>query len=287
MERSFSPPSIVVGLDGSKAALRAALWAVDEAVTRDIPLHLLYAVDQGDAKVDPDTAARDLATAEIAVRHAFTAVETTGKPVKIEVEIAQERPVTALVRASRSAAMVCVGALGISHWRPGRVGSTAASLAASAHCAVAIVRVKDSPAVAPTGWIVAGMDESADNGVVLETAMEEARLRNAPLRVFTCWQSRLSDAHDAAAVSDGNRRVHANLDRRLVRWIRRYPGVDVQSEAVHGTITSHLAKIAGAAQLIVVGAREHELAAQLVGTAGNIVLNNTDCSVLIVNRQHL
>ena len=235
MERSFTPPSIVVGVDGSRAALRAALWAVDEAVTRDIPLHLLYAVDQGDAKVDPDTAARNLATAEIAIRHAFTAVEATGKPVKIEVEIAQERPITALVRASRSAAMVCVGALGINHSRPGRTGSTAASLAASAHCAVAIVRVKDSPAAAPTGWIVAGMDESPDNGVVLETAMEEAHLRNAALRVFTCWQSRLSDAHNGAAISEGNRRVRAELDRRLVRWIRRYPGVDraVRSCARH------------------------------------------------------
>ena len=29
--------SIVVGIDGSRAAVDAALWAVDEAVSRDIP----------------------------------------------------------------------------------------------------------------------------------------------------------------------------------------------------------------------------------------------------------
>ena len=32
----------IVGIDGSKAALRAALWAVDEAVSRDTPLRLVH-----------------------------------------------------------------------------------------------------------------------------------------------------------------------------------------------------------------------------------------------------
>ena len=75
-------PSVVVGIDGSRAALDAALWAVDEAVSRDIPLRLVYAIDSTD-KSDTDTqgAARKLATAELAVQYAFTAVESTEKPV--------------------------------------------------------------------------------------------------------------------------------------------------------------------------------------------------------------
>ena len=103
-----SPPSVVVGLDGSRSALDAALWAVDEAVSRDIPLRLVYAVDPDDsAGSDPQDAARDLAAAEIAVRYAFTAVESTEKPVKIEVEICRPGPTRALIDASRSAAMLC------------------------------------------------------------------------------------------------------------------------------------------------------------------------------------
>ena len=35
-------------LDGSRAALDAALGAVDEAVSRDIPLRLVYAIDSTD-----------------------------------------------------------------------------------------------------------------------------------------------------------------------------------------------------------------------------------------------
>src|ERR1700694_3303698 len=142
MRQSYSPPpSVVVGIDGSRAAVRAALWAVDEAVSRDIPLRLVYAIDPADAaNSDPQDAARDPATAELAVRYAFTAVESTEQPVKIEVEILQGSPTHALIGASRSAAMVCVGSVGLKHFNHGRVGSTAAALAASAHCPVAIVR---------------------------------------------------------------------------------------------------------------------------------------------------
>jgi nucleotide-binding universal stress UspA family protein len=54
-----------------RAALDAALWAVDEAVSRDIPLRLVYAMSD----TDTDGAARKLASAELAVRYASTAVE--------------------------------------------------------------------------------------------------------------------------------------------------------------------------------------------------------------------
>ena len=141
MNESATPPSIVVGIDGSKAAVHAALWAIDEAVSRDIPLRLLYAIEPDDAQpTPPDKAARKLAIAENAIRYAFTAVEAADKPVKIEVEITQELPTTSLIRASASAAMVCVGAVGLHQFGPARVGSTAAALAVSGHCPVAIIR---------------------------------------------------------------------------------------------------------------------------------------------------
>jgi nucleotide-binding universal stress UspA family protein len=36
---------VVVGVDGSKAAVRAAVWAADEAVDTDSTLLLLHVVD--------------------------------------------------------------------------------------------------------------------------------------------------------------------------------------------------------------------------------------------------
>ena len=43
MHDHYAPsPAVVVGIDGSRSAVGAALWAVDEAVSRDIPLRLVY-----------------------------------------------------------------------------------------------------------------------------------------------------------------------------------------------------------------------------------------------------
>ena len=287
-----APPAVVVGVDGSRAAIRAALWAVDEAVSRDIPLRLVYALDPGeDNDVHPDDAARRLATAEIAVRSAVMAVESTDestdKPVKIEVEITQGRPTSTLVQASRSAVMVCVGAVGLNHFQPGRVGSTAAALASSAHCPVAIIRGHDRPAGRLADAIIVETDAGPRDGVVLEAAMEEARLRKAQLTVISCWQSQFTDIHDAGAVADGNRRVGAQLDRRLARWTRRYPDLEVKSVVVHGSTLNYLAKNADSAQLVVVGAHDCHHVDELVGPTGNAALRDTDSSLLIVNRRHL
>jgi len=273
-----TPLSVVVGIDGSKAAIQAALWAVDEALSRDVPLRLLYAIEPDDAS-GPHMAARKLAIAENAVRYAFTAVEAAGTPVKIEVEITQERPITALIRASTSAAMVCVGAVGVHHFRPGRVGSTAAALASSAHCAVAVIRSEQT--AGRTGLIVVDVHGSIDNGVLLGSAIEEARLRNAALRAVTCRPNAGDDDADA------ERRIRADLERRLARWTKRYPDVRVETAALHGSLLDDLAANAASVQLVVVGARDHQGMGELLGPSGNAVLHNAACSVLIVDHQHL
>jgi nucleotide-binding universal stress UspA family protein len=286
MKDDFSPsPAIVVGIDGSLPAIDAALWAVDEAVSRDIPLRLVYAIDPASASTDPRDTARDLAKAEVAVRHAFTAVESTDKPVKIEVEILQERPTEALRKASRWAVMVCVGSDGLRHSAQGRIGSTAAALASSAHGPVAVIRGHD-PVHAAQQWVVAEVDESAASDGVLRRAFDEAQLRDAPLRVLTTRQSRFTDVHDGNA-DDGNRLARAQLDRRLAHWKKRYPDLDVRAAAVNGSTMGFLAKNASSIQLLVVGHERPEGVSALVGPPGYAALHNAECSVLICEPQNV
>jgi nucleotide-binding universal stress UspA family protein len=283
-----SPPCVVVGIDGSRAGVYAALWAVDEAVSRDIPLRLVYAIEPSDqARVDPQTAAHELATADIAVRYAFMAVEATEKPVKIEVEILQGRsPKRALLEASRSAAMICVGSMGLKHATKGRVGSTAAVLADSAHCPVAIIRGHD-PRPAKPGWIVAEVDGSFDSSCVLQRALEEARLRDAPLRVLTSWRSRLTDIHDPQGVAEGNRLAKADLERRLAAWRRRYPDLDIRPVVMHGSTLTYLARNAKSIQLLVVGRERAHGIGDIVGPLAHAALHDTDCSLVICESQNV
>ena len=284
-DRNSSSPSVVVGIDGSRFAVDAALWAVDEAVGRDSPLRLVYAINPTEG-ADPHEMARELARAEVAVRHAFTAVESTDKPVKIEVEILQDRPTKALLQASQHAAMLCVGSMGLKHIAGGRIGSTAAALASSAHCPVAIVRGHD-PLQAEHQWVVAEVDESVASEGVLRLALEEARLRDAPLRVLIAWQSHYTDIHDGNAVADGNRLAKAQLDRRLAQWKKRCPDQDVRAVAVHGSTLNFLTKNARSIQLLVVGRERAQGITALVGPPGIAALHNAACSVLICEPQKI
>jgi nucleotide-binding universal stress UspA family protein len=274
-----TPQSIVVGIDGSKAALQAALWAVDEAVTRDAPLRLLYATEQGDPQE------REPATAEAAIRHAVKAIEAVGMPVEIETEVSHGPAIGSLISASASAAMVCVGAVGLRHFRPGRVGSTAAALAISARCPVAIIRARDDRLHRSADAIVVELDGSPDNGVVLGAAVMEARLRNAAIQAIICRRTPPGDARSID--TDGDRRALADLDRRLARWKRRYPDLRVESVAVRGGLLEHLAYTRGSVGLVIVGARNRQQLSELVGPAGSAALRDADSSLLIVNQQHL
>ena len=288
MGEHFSPSrSVVVGIDGSHSAIDAALWAADEAVSRDVPLRLVYAIDPGNtAGSDHEAAARDLAKAEVAVRYAFTAVESTDKPVKIEVEILQDRPTRALIEASRWAAMVCVGSVGLKHSAQGRMGSTAADLASSSHCPVAVVRGHD-PFQAEQQWVVAELDRSPASEGVLRRAFEEAQLRGVPLRVLTAWQLRFTDIHDGGALADGTRLAEAHLDRRLAKWKKRYADVDVRAVAVHGSTLNFLTENARSIQLLVVGRERPHGITEPAGPPGYAALHNAACSVMICETQNI
>lgn len=274
MQRSDPPAAVVVGIDGSNAAVKAALWAIDEAVDRDIPLRLVYAIDPSETfRRNADSVAHRLFTAEIAVRYALMAVEASGELVKVEVEIVQEQPLTALTRASRSAAMVCIGAVGLNQCVPTRVGSLALALMSASHSPLAIVRGHDSLDKGTAGWIAVELDETSRNSELVERAVNEARLRRVPLRALAAGQPE-SSAGDRR-VADGSV-LTKQLACQLPPWIRRYPDIDIRSVALRGTILDHLAEQGRSVKLVVASAD---------GSTVHQVLHGTDCSLLVVPAQ--
>jgi nucleotide-binding universal stress UspA family protein len=261
---------VVVGIDGSRSALQAALWAVDEAVDRDVPLRLVYAIDS----FGSTPAAKD------AIRDAFAAIESTRKPVKMEAEIVHDPPIAALLAESRSAGMVCVGSTGLKHALHGRIGSTASALASSARCSVAVVPISALPS--PVGCILAVVDESPGRSAVLELAMREARLRGAQLRVLTTWPLHGSGRHDVDEAA-----AAARLERYLGPWRRSHPTVDIQPLASHSGVLNyleHLHSYADPVQLLVVDPRGAGPDI-LLGPSGRAALDATRCVLLICDRQ--
>jgi len=277
MSEQLTSASIVVGIDGSRTAVRAALWAIDEATSRDIPLRLVAAANSPAERAD----------AELAVRSAASAVEATGRPVALETHVFDGEPTPILLKHSGTAAMVCVGAVGRTHFDRNRVGSTTGALVAAAHCPIAVVRGDNESVAEPGGWVVVELDETPDSAAVLQFGVAEARLRHAPLRVLGAWQSRYTDVHDSHAVADGSRLVRSQLDRRLSQWRHLYPDLDAKPVAIHGSALSYLSKHANEIQLVVVGAPNATGVGELLGPMGLTTLNDTDCTILVIDRQRL
>ena len=269
------PPPVIVGVDGSAAGVRAALWAADEAIARQVPLRLLYAIDPGD---DADPSGRPAAAQ--ALRAAHAAVSATGHPLPISDEVVTGDPLTELIRASRSAALLCVGALGRGHFTRGHVGSTAEALTTTAHCPVLIIREGVKPAAAHHGWVVAVADESLEGSHVVELGVAEALSRRARLHVV-----RPSTATESVPAAADDRQARNRLDRSLAHWAHRHPELEVDTEVAHGRLLDILTRRAGDITLLVVGAHDVATHRELFGAGGYAALRAGDCPLLVANRR--
>jgi nucleotide-binding universal stress UspA family protein len=277
----FPPKSVVVGIDGSRAAIRAALWAVDEVAGTDIPLRLLY-IRELSPTASRCEARTAMAVAEEAVYEAYNAIEAVGKPVKVEMTIVEGRSVPALISASESTPLLCIGDTGAGQSCAAGFGSTATALVHAAHCSVAVVRGVHQQAPAENRFIVAHVAGSADDSDVLEFAFEEANRRNAPLLVMTAWRSGFDDLQNDAVIKEHDRRMRAVLDGYLELWSPRYPAVSVRNVAAYNTFLNYLTEHATTIQLVVVGATQTDEVQQLVGPPAHDPLRHSDFDLLIV-----
>jgi nucleotide-binding universal stress UspA family protein len=266
-------PSVVVGIDGSQAGIQAAEWAVDEAVSREVPLRLIYVISE-QAEPAPYAAVgnerMEYEFGETALRTAAAAVAAIDKSVKIETEILHGDPAAQLVAISRNTAMICIGSTGIGRIAKAFLGSTAIELAEAAHCSVAIIRSQRHQHMSERSLIVAAVEDSPDNDLVIQQTMEEAQLRHVPVLALGAWRRDVGD-------------MPANeLERRMQIWRSRYPNVEIHTASTHSDVADFLAVIDRQVPLAVLGGNNTDQIARLVGPHRHPVLGSAECSVLIV-----
>jgi nucleotide-binding universal stress UspA family protein len=259
---------IMVGIDGSPAAIAAALWGVDEAISRAVPLRLIAVFKQ--AHPSPDDYARDLAYSEKSLREAQLAVEASGKPVNIETEIPRGPAGSVLVEASRDAEMICVGSVGIGRYARSILGSAATELAEKAHCPVAVLRTDSEQPPPDINWIVVRMTDAPDNDAVVKYAAWEAKLRRAPVLVLGGRPEELTEHADG------------EFERRVADWRQRHPEVRVYPITTKDAIASWLSANAERVQLAVISGAEAGQLARLVGPYGHPLFRHPECSVLVI-----
>lgn len=259
---------VVVGIDGSDTAIHAAQWAVDEAVSRSVPLRLVSVIKATHPSKEDYYA--DVHHAETALRAASAAIEATGKPVKVETTTQSGPAGAVLIGESRDADLICVGSVGIGRYARALLGSTASELAERARCPVAVIRPPTDQRQGDVNWIVVVLNHEPDNQAVAEAAMVEAELRHAPVLALGAPADDLDDSR------------HDGLERQVQQWKSRYPEVHLYPIATRDDIAHFLEHHHERVQLAVIGPSDAGQLARIIGPQGHPVFRHALSSVLVV-----
>jgi nucleotide-binding universal stress UspA family protein len=261
-------PAIIVGIDGSQAAIHAAEWAADEALGREVPLLMLAMIKATHPSADDYH--RDVAHAEASLHAARVAVKAMGRPVKVETEILRGPPGALLVSESDDAEMICVGSVGIGRYSRALLGSTATEVAEKAHCPVAVIRSQSDQPGPNINWIVVAVGDAPGRDTVVDQAMREAQLRKLPVLA-------IGTAH-----ADGTDASSHDLDNRLWPWRRWYPDVHIYPVTTGASVAHFLKSSDDLVPLAVIGGADSGQLANIVGSTDHPVFRHSKSSVLIV-----
>jgi nucleotide-binding universal stress UspA family protein len=245
--------SVVVGIDGSAAAVHAAHWAVDEAAARDVPLRLVSCTPLTDKSKSPGTDRLATEYAATSLRAALAAIEDDNTNVKMETALLDGDPSSVLIEESRHAAMVCVGSVGIGRVARAFLGSTAAEVAEGAFCPVAVIRGHAPHQPNKCGSIVVQVDDSADNDRALTTAVAEAQTHAMPIIA-------VGECPPTTGISAGD-----ELMRRTATLQTLHPDVEITAVPITTGIPQFVESHPAPIQLVVLGAANAGALSTLIG----------------------
>jgi nucleotide-binding universal stress UspA family protein len=262
-------PMVVVGIDGLPGALKAVTWATVEAERRGVPLKLVYAADPATCAGAIDTVWQEVGHASMEV--AIAQARSVSGSVEVVCDIVHASPAVALARSR--AVLICLGSNGSHSPRPGHRVGLATEVLLAADCPVTVVR----GAPLAEGWVVAQLAEDPNATDVLRIAAEESVAHRMPLRLLTNW--RAGAAPRGVDFAELDRR----LQRDLVRWVNRHPGLDVAVErnvALEQYLRDHGDRIA----LFVAAERQSHDVGTVLHPDAELALRMLHCPVMLCVR---
>lgn len=289
--RTPSVRRIVVGIDGSRHALDAALWAAALADLRGAPMHLVHAFRSagpasllGRAHAD-EYVQRRTAHGEALIDEARREILARHPRVWVTGEIVEGDPARLLVALSYDASLVCAGTRGYGGFTDLLLGSVSLRLAAHCHCPAVFVPPGTGRTAATTsGALVLGVEEDEPDSVIAFAFRAAADL-GLGVRAVHAWEPiELRPGHylvepafleeDARVLLEGALK-HAPLDQ--------FPNVPVSTGAIRGGAAGVLVGAARAAPLIVVGGHRARSAVSVgVGAVVHALLSHATCPVAVV-----
>jgi nucleotide-binding universal stress UspA family protein len=294
MSDTVSP--VIVGVDGTYTAIRAARWAAAVADRFGAPLCIVHAksylghnpsdaiagVRAAAMAEQEESAQAILRSAEHAVRADFTHLPVTTFRLSESVD-------EALIELSRNARLIVLGCDEVSVGTAILVGSTTMAVAAHSICPVVAWRGDAiAPSVRP---IVIGVNGDDDSRIAIPAAFELADRLGVGVVAVHAWSTRrpagdvtLPFMIDWDAVENDERQ---HLSEMLAPWMDLYPDVDVTCVVNADKASRALLRRAKDAQLVVVGSRGRGLMASAVlGSTGLNLLHHSPVPVMICRSQN-
>lgn len=266
---------VVVGVDGSSAALAAVAWAARSCALHSAPLRLVHAYTlptRGYPEVI--SSARELRSAmydqgRMWLSQAVAVARSETPNVPVEHDLRMEHPVPVLLAESARARQVVVGSQGLGGFTGALVGSTAVALSTHGECPVVVVRGPKINAV-PDGPVVVGVDLSPESDLALGFGFEEALASGVPL---------------VAALADVDEKSSL-LSKRLSGWLEKYPDVEVEQLVAGERPIPVLLGLGERAGLLVVGSRGRGgFTGMLLGSTSQALIYHAPCPVAIVRQR--
>jgi nucleotide-binding universal stress UspA family protein len=273
---------IVVGTDGSQPAAAAVVWAADEAVRRSLPLRIVHVREPwsyGTPFYPAPGVLDELSKAGEQVVVAAAELARRNRPdLQVETKLVFGRVAECLREQAADAFEVVVGHRGLGGFAGLLLGAVGLRVAGQAVGPVVVVR-GDAPG--DHGEIVVGIDLAVDSAAVLEYAFEVASVRGARLRAVYAWT--VPDIGFAADIEKLPQSASAGLSEVIEPWPKRYPDVEVVTEAIQSHAVRALADASVKADLVIVGSPSHDgFGRMLLGSVGHGIVHHAHCPVAVV-----
>ncbi len=277
MNSSYSGGPIVVGVDGSRAALDAVRLAVAEAQELHSAVRLVHVISPhpqpetvyGAPDVDGDYG-------RTVLREAVHAAAEIDSSVLVETVVLHGQPESAILAEAKSARLLVLG-ISQGHALTARVlRSTVFTLVESSVCPVLIVR---ECSTGSDGAVVVALGDAEvlESDVVVAEAFREASSRKTDVLAI---HTRSISEVVAHVIGGANTNVapETPMDARLESFRADYPTVRSSTVYAEAGSGSELVAVSGTARLLVVG---HERG-RTCGSTLTTVLRRAECPVLVV-----
>ncbi len=256
MARTRPIRPVLVGVDGSKAALRACQYASWEATQLGSGVRVMHVyrphaqglTDESFVTAMKDDGYRILREAAQSLRR------HTDMPVDVALEAG--RPSQVLAEASRNASVVVVGRRPFPEGVQPAPSNLVLALTPAAACPVVVVPVHETP-WEQRNLIIVGVADVRLSQEALRFAFAEAARRKGRVTLVRAWRTDGPEGHGPWFMRD--REANEVLDDAVAELSAAYPEVAIERVVESGRPVDVLLRHAADAGLLVVGTVSHDL----------------------------